>query len=118
MDWCSFSSNSKGRDVATVWNLNENFVGSYRDDYQIMQNSYDEEGERTCWSDKYSTVIFNPDISRAREDKCFTMQPIPDYVRWLKTGGEMHYLPLEKLQQLHTEVVDNTVLQRFYHQQS
>ena len=89
------------RDVATVWNLNENFVGSYRDDYQIVQNSYDEEGERTCWSDKYSTVIFNPDISRARQEKCFTMQPIPDYVRWLKTGGEMHYLPLEKLQQLH-----------------
>ena len=96
------------RDVATVWNLNENFVGSYRDDYQIVQNGYDEEGERTCWSDKYSTVIFNPDISRARQEKCFTMQPIPDYVRWLKTGGEMHYLPLEKLQQLHTEVVDNT----------
>ena len=29
-------------------------------------------------------------------------------MRWLKTGGEMHYLPLSKLQQRHTEVVDNT----------
>ena len=64
------------RDVATVRNLNETFVGSYRDDYQ---NTYDEEGECTCCSDKYSMVIFNPDISREREEKCFTMQPIPDY---------------------------------------
>ena len=78
------------RDKATVWNLKENFVGSYRDDYQIVQNSYDEEGEPTFWSDKYFTVIFNLDISRARQEKCFTMQLIPDYVRWLKTGGEMH----------------------------
>ena len=29
-------------EVATVWNLDENFVGSYRDDYQIIQNSYHE----------------------------------------------------------------------------
>lgn len=64
------------RDVANIWNLNETFVGSYRDDYQ---NSYDEEGECTCWSDKYSMVIFNPDIPRERQEKCFTMQPIPDY---------------------------------------
>ena len=26
-------------EVATVWNLEEKFVGSYRDDYQIVQNS-------------------------------------------------------------------------------
>ena len=73
-----------------------------------MCKKAEEEGECTCWSDKYSTVIFNPNISREGQEKCFTMQPIPDYVRWFKTGGEMHYLPLEKLQQLHTEVVDNT----------
>ena len=63
------------RDVATVWNLIETFVGSYRDDYQ---NSYDE-GECTCWSDKYSTVIFNLDIPRERQEKCFTMQPCCDW---------------------------------------
>ena len=64
--------------------------------------------KRTCWSNKYSTVILTPDISRERQEKCFPMQPIPDNVRWFKTGEEMHYFPLEKLQQLHTEVVDNT----------
>ena len=60
--------NKLWREVATVWNLEENFVGSYRDDYQIVQNSHDEEGERTCWSDKYSTVIFNPDVPRERQE--------------------------------------------------
>lgn len=29
-------------------------------------------------------------------------------MRWLKIGGEIYYLPLSKLQQQHTEVVDNT----------
>ena len=79
-----------------------------RDDYQIIQNSHHEEGDRTCWSDKYSTVIINPDVPCERPAKFLTMQPIPDYVRWCHTGGEMHHLPLEKLQKLETEVVDNT----------
>ena len=105
---CEPLKNKLWSEVATVWNLNENFVGSFRDDYQIIQNSYHEEGDRTCWSDKYSTVIINPDVPCERSEKFFTMQPIPDYVRWLHTGGEMHHLPLEKLQKLETEVVDNT----------
>ena len=37
-----------------------------------------------------------------------TMQPIPDYIRWLHTAGEMHYLPLEKMEKLDTDVVDET----------
>ena len=52
------------RGVATVWNLDENFVGSYREDYEIMQNNYHEEGDRTYWSDKHYTVIFNNDDQR------------------------------------------------------
>ena len=37
-----------------------------------------------------------------------SMQPIPDYMRWLTTEGELHYLPIEKQQQLKTEPVNNT----------
>lgn len=99
--------NKLWRDVATVWNLDENFDGSYRDDYQITQNSFHEEGDRTCWSDKYTTVVLNPDVPCKTEERFFTMQPIPDYVRWLQSGGEMHYLPQEKMQNLQTHV-DNT----------
>ena len=36
------------------------------------------------------------------------MQPIPDYLRWLTTGGEMHYLPMEKIRVLNTHVVNET----------
>lgn len=36
----------------------------------------------------------------------FMLQPIPDYVRCLSTGGELHYLPIEKLQLLKTDVVN------------
>ena len=53
-------------------------------------------------------MIINPDVPCERPAKFLTMQPIPDYVRWCHTGGEMHYLPLEKLQKLETEVADNT----------
>ena len=33
---------------------------------------------------------------------------MPDYVRWMATGGEMHYLPLEKVQKLNMEIVSDT----------
>lgn len=38
----------------------------------------------------------------------FTVQPVPDYVRWMATGGEMHYLALEKVQKLNTQIVTDT----------
>lgn len=58
--------------------------------------------------DKYSTTIFNPDVERHSEIEGFTVQPLPDYVRWISTGGELHYLPLEKVQKLDTKVINDT----------
>ena len=59
--------------------------------------------------DKYSTVIFNPDIEcELATTSLFTVQPVPDYVRWMATGGEMHYLPLEKIKKLNTQVISDT----------
>jgi len=100
--------NDLWREVATVWDLDEDYTGSYREDYQILQNTFHEEGQRTCWIDKYSTIIFNPDIECEVATTLFTVQPVPDYVRWMATGGEMHYLPLEKVQKLNTEIVSDT----------
>jgi len=95
------------KDVATIWNLNHKFKGSYREDYQIMNNTYDEEGRLTCWFDKYSRVIYNPDVVQEDAD-LKEYQPVPDFVRWMTTGGEMHYLPLEKVQNLDGGAVSHT----------
>jgi len=97
-----------GRFLLIVWDLNENYTGSYREDYEIIQNKFHEDGQRTCWMDKYSTTIFNPDVERDSGIEAFTFQPLPDYIRWILTGGELHYLPLEKVQKLVTQVVADT----------
>ena len=91
-------------EMCTLWDLNDKFVGSYQEDYHTLQNST-EEDERTWWMDKYSTTVFNPVY--AHWDKAlFTLQPIPDYVRWIILEGELHYLPFEKVQKLSTQIID------------
>ena len=100
--------NDLWREVSIVWDLNENYTGSYREDYEIIQNKFHEDGQRTCWMDKYSTTIFNPDVECDSGIEAFTFQPLPDYIRWILTGGELHYLPLEKVQKLVTQVVADT----------
>ncbi len=101
--------NKLWQEVTLVWNLDADFSGCYREDYQILENTLDEEGENTCWADKYSTTVLNRDIEIAQEHvKGLTSQPIPDYVRWYNTGGELHYVQLEKLTYLETEIVDAT----------
>ena len=35
-------------EVALLWDLDADFVGCYRTDYQTLENTLDEEGERTC----------------------------------------------------------------------
>ena len=48
--------NKLWQEVALIWDLNANFVGCHRDDYQRLGNTFDEEGEQTCWATKYSTT--------------------------------------------------------------
>ena len=94
--------------VSTLWDLDCDFVGSYSDDYEILENTWHEEGEVTSWTNKYSTTIFNPDMLDMWDSNVLKMQPVPDYVRWLKTYGELHYLPLAKLEKLETQMINNT----------
>ena len=91
-----------------LWGLKEDFVGSYREDYQVLQNTLEEEGERTSWMDHYSTTVFNPDLKSPMSRVSLTLQPIPDYVRWLNTGGKLHFMPYEKMQELKLQVVAET----------
>ena len=48
-------------------------------------------GKHTAWNDKYSTNLYgnNNDVN-------LELQPIPDYVFWLTSSGELHYLSIEK----------------------
>ena len=105
---CYFpQSNELWLEVAFTWDLNVDFVGCYREDYQIIENMFDEEGDQTCLSNKYCTTILSPEISE--HDKMYLFaQPIPDYVRWLKTGGELHYFLFEKITKIDTDVIDAT----------
>ena len=57
----------------------------------------------TSWIDKYSTTIYSMNTNSVI---CrYELQPIPDYLRWLKTG-EAHYLPLEETTPLKGTWVD------------
>ena len=96
--------NKLWREVCMTWKLNEDF-----EDYEKLENAFSEEGEQTCWANKYTTIVVN--VSEEIADdcmECLIKQPVPDYVRWLKTGGELHYIPLEKLPNLNTKVIDGT----------
>ena len=51
----------------------------------------------------------NHDIEIVQEHvKGLTSQPIPDYVTWYNTSGKLHYVQLEKVTYLETEIVDAT----------
>jgi hypothetical protein len=83
------------RDVETVWNLSHNEQFSYSEDYNLLMNKLE---NRTAWIDKYHVTFYRPDNKWitdiiARQE----LQPIPDYVRWVTTGGELHYLSHERI---------------------
>ena len=90
----SYSAN-EGRILAhlhLIWGASKPFIGKYIDDYRTLNNSLIE-GTRTAWLDKYTSSIYsNRDGSVSRN---YELQPLPDHLRWLKTG-ELHYLPLEE----------------------
>ena len=88
----SVNRNSIMDDLHMTWHLDLDFEGCYASDYQLLQNDLIE--ERTSWRDKYTTVVYSPlpDISCKR----YELQPMPDYIRWLKTS-ELHYLPVNEL---------------------
>ena len=56
-------NNPLWQEVALLWDLNENFVRCYREDYQMLENTFDEEEEQSCISNKYTTTILNPEMT-------------------------------------------------------
>ena len=72
------------------WQIDENFKGSYAADYKVISNAQ---------RDKYGTRISNPGM----EEGTLSLQPIPDYIRWVNENGELHYLSFEKTEHLTRE---------------
>ena len=55
-------NNPLWQEVALLRDLNVNFVGCYWENYQMLENAFDEEEEQTCISNKYTTIL-NPEIT-------------------------------------------------------
>ena len=88
-------------DLVVIWRVNKNFKGSYLEDYRTLNNSLPGVNVRTAWRDKYITAVYRIDEQcNERELKRVEFQPIPDYIRWIETAGELHYLSFERLKLL------------------
>jgi hypothetical protein len=78
------------RSLEAVWNIDEKFRGNYWDDYTALYG----DDKKTVYRDKYTTIVFGQGANESGyEHKGIHRQPIPDYIRWLSTNGELHYLP-------------------------
>ena len=68
--------NTLWQEVALLCKLNENYVGCYQEDYQMLENTFDEEDEQTSLSNKYTTIILNPEVMEHNKKYLFV-----DYTR-------------------------------------
>jgi hypothetical protein len=77
-----------------IWGLEKDFKGLLWEDYQTLTG---EDSEKpVAWCDKYTTVIYRNDEHWIGNNKeRYHRQPLPDFIRWLESGGELHYLPYE-----------------------
>ena len=78
------------QDLHYMWNVPLDFSGSYFEDHQLIYNELVE--HRTSWRGKYVAVFYSPS---GFITKRYELQPLPDYIRWVKTG-DLHYLPFEE----------------------
>ena len=86
--------NSLSQALHDVWGVNTNFEEEYWRDYSMLK---DDESERSSWCDKYMTVVFRKgDASSGSQQHRIHRQPLPDFMRWLDSNGELHYLPYEQ----------------------
>ena len=81
--------------LALVWGIDINFKGNYTEDYCRINNTL--LTQRTAWCDKYQTTMWrqNDNWSGHVNGSRTVLQPLPDYVRWVKVN-ELHCLTLER----------------------
>ena len=69
--------------LVEVWHVNEHFTGTYSEDYRLLHNKH------VAVIDKYTTALCqHTGIPKPR-------QPLPDYMHWYESSGELHYLTHE-----------------------
>ncbi len=90
-------------ELVQIWGVDENFAGSYKDDYDMLRNK--STPVKTSWLDKYTTCVYSSDIN-SKVARC-EKQPVPDYLRWFNTT-ELHNLPYEDRITLSEGVWDET----------
>lgn len=74
-----------------IWGINTNFGRDYWCDYTMVKGNED---DRSAWCNKYTTVVFcEGDNWKGKPQQQIHCQPLPDYMRWFASGGELHYLP-------------------------
>ena len=81
--------------ICLYWDLDINFKGKYLTDNEQINNSLAQcvpENKRTAWLDKYTSSFYSVNDTECRRHE---LQPVPDILRWYKTG-QLHYLPLEE----------------------
>ena len=89
-------SNPVFESLVMVWDVPENFERQYISDYNVVMNK----GENcSAWKDKYSTTLY-----RSVDESNFKLQPIPDFVRWFESKGDLHYLSYERTAMLYEEI--------------
>ena len=73
-----------------AWGIDTSFQCSYLEDYKLLRN---ELTQTTAWKDKYTTTLFSASHADLQRKQ---MQPLPDYMRWLKCC-ELHYMTEEEV---------------------
>ncbi|VDI33128.1 Hypothetical predicted protein [Mytilus galloprovincialis] len=81
-------------DICHAWELQREFNGNYLDDYNHLSNSIDDD-IRTAWLTEYSATIFSRNNNLEYR---YVKEPLPDYIRWLSSNGELHYMCYEARQ--------------------
>ena len=89
-------SNSIFESLVMVWNVPVDFERKYINDYNVVMNK---EENCSAWKDKYSTTLYS-----GIDENNSEFQPIPDYVRWFESNGELHYLSYEKTAAFYEEM--------------
>ena len=73
-----------------IWGIDLEYTGEYWSDYIVVKG---EDDEKRSWCDKYTVIFRKGDDWHGTPQQRFHHQPLPDFMRWITSKGELHYLP-------------------------
>lgn len=75
--------NQTFHELVQTWGIEE-FEGYYLHDYRTLKDD-------RCHVNEYTTIIYSPETVNPMT-RCH--EPVPDYIRWMQTDGELHNISL------------------------